>query len=71
MTHRLERIDLVVELHHAELGRIGAAGASGNHDRREQHAELAQHADRDQVDREDLRAERPQLLRADVGAGSR
>jgi hypothetical protein len=66
-TKGFERIDFLVELHHAELGRIGAAGASGDHDRREQHAELAQHADRHQVNREDLRAERPQLLGADVG----
>ena len=51
----------------ADLGGEGAAGAAGDDDRRQQHAELAQHADRHEVDREDLGAERAQLLRADVG----
>ena len=63
----IERIDLLVELHRAELGGEGAAGAAGDDDRGEQHAELAQHADGHQVDHEDVGAELAQLLRAQVG----
>ena len=62
----LQRIHLLVELHGADLGGEGAAGAAGDDDRGQQHAELAQHADGHQVDHEDVGAELAQLLRAHV-----
>ena len=61
-----ERIHFLVELHRADLGGERAARAAGDDDRGEQHAELAQHADGDEVDHEDLGAELLQLLRAHV-----
>ena len=64
--HRLQRIDLIVEPHDADLGGERAAGAAGDDDRRQQHAHLAQHCDRDQIDGEDLGAELLQLLRAQI-----
>ncbi len=65
--HRAQRVDLVVQFHRADLGSEGAARAAGDDDRGQQHAELAQHGDRHEVDDEDLAAEFPELLGADVG----
>ncbi len=65
--HGAQRVHLVVQLHRADLGGEGAARAAGDDDRGQQHAELAQDRDRDEVDDEDLAAELPELLRADVG----
>ena len=62
--HGPERIDLLVNLHHSDLGREGAAGAAGDHHRGQQNADLAQRRDRKQVDREDLRAKAAQLVGA-------
>src|SRR5688572_12462318 len=65
--HGAQRVDLVVQLHGADLGRERAARAAGDDDGGQQHAELAQHRDSDEIDDEDLAAELPELLRADVG----
>ena len=67
----MQRIDLLVELHRADLGGERAARAAGDDDRGQQHAELAQHADRDQVGHEDVDAVAAQLLRARGTRGSR
>src|SRR5713226_2227234 len=47
---RAQRVDLLVDLHGAELGSKGAARASGDDDGGEQDAELAQHAEAEQLD---------------------
>ena len=67
----MQRVDFLVELHGADLGREGAARAAGNDDGGEQHAELAQHADRHDVDHEDFRAVFARLLGGDVGDDQR
>ena len=56
-----QRVDLLAHLHRADLGGDGAARAAGDHDRRHQHAEFAQHQDADQIDDEDVGAEIAQL----------
>ena len=56
-----QRVDLLAHLHRADLGGDGAARAAGDHDRGQQHAELAQDQDADEVDDEDLGAEIAQL----------
>ena len=68
---RVQRVDLFVELHGADLGREGAARAARDDDGGEQHAQLAQHADGDEVDHEDFRAVLARLLRGDVGNDQR
>ena len=52
-----KRVDLLAHLHRAELGGVGAAGAAGDHDGDDQHADLAQHENADDVDDVHLRAE--------------
>ncbi len=64
---RMQRVDLLVEFHGADLGRERAAGAAGDDYGGQQNAQLAQHADSDQVHDEDLRTEVAQLLCAHVG----
>ena len=64
--HRAQGIDLLVELHDADLRGECAAGAARDDDGGEQHAHLAQHRDGDEVDDEDGGAEPRQLLRAEV-----
>ena len=64
---RAQRVDLLVDLHRADLGGKGAAGAAGDDDRGHQHAQFAQDADRQQVDGIDLGAELAQLVGALVG----
>ena len=49
-THRAQRVDLLAHLHRAEFGGVGTARAAGDHDGDEQHADLAQHQDADQID---------------------
>ena len=61
------RVDLLVDLHRADLGGEGAARAAGDDDRRQQHPELAQDRDAEQVDRVDLGAEPAQLIGALIG----
>ncbi len=53
--HGAQRVDLLAHLHRAELGGVGAAGAAGDHDGDDQHAEFAQHQDADHVDDVDAR----------------
>jgi hypothetical protein len=67
MPIRTERVHLLVQLHRADLGGEGAARAARDDDRGEEHAELTQHRDGDEVHDEDLAAELAELLRADVG----
>ncbi len=64
---RLEGVDLLVDLHGAELGGEGGAGAAGDDDAGHQCADLAHHADGHQVGDEDLRADQLQLVGAEVG----
>ena len=62
-----QRIDLLAHLHRADFGGDGAARTAGDHDRRHQHAEFAQHEDADEVDDEDVGAEIGQLVGALLG----
>ena len=48
--HGAQRVDLLAHLHGAEFGGVGAAGAAGHHDAGDEHADFAQHQDRDHVD---------------------
>ena len=52
----MQRVDFFVELHRADFGGERGARAAGNDDGGEQHAELAQHADGDDIDHEDFGA---------------
>ena len=63
----VQRVDFLVELHGADLGREGAARAASDNDRGEQHRQLAQHADGDEVDHVDLGAVFAHVLGGDVG----
>ena len=62
--HGFEGIDLLAHLHGADLGRVGAARAPGDHDRHDQHADLAQHQDADEVDDVLVRAELAEMEEA-------
>ena len=62
-----QRVDLLVDLHRAELGGVGRTGAAGHDHGRHHRAHLARHADRDQVGDVDLGAEQGQLRAADEG----
>src|SRR6266567_3133455 len=55
--HRAQRVDLLAHLHGAELGRIGAARSSGDHDGDNDHADLAQYENADHIDHVDIGAE--------------
>ena len=61
------RIDLLGQLHRADLRGEGGARAAGDHDRSHQHAELAHRDPADEVDRVDLGAELGELHRALLG----
>ena len=52
-----QRVDLLAHLHRADLGRDGAAGTAGDHDRRHQHAKFPQDKNADQIDDENVGAE--------------
>ena len=52
-----KRIDFLAHHHRAELGGVGAAGAAGDHDGDDQHADLAQDENADEVDGVHLGAE--------------
>ena len=47
-----QRIDLLAHLHRADFGGDRAARTAGDHDRGQEHADLAQHQDADEVDDE-------------------
>ena len=64
---RLEGVDLLVDLHGAEPRGEGGAGAAGDDDAGHQRADLAHHADGDEVGDEDLRADHAQLVGAEIG----
>ena len=64
---RAHRVDLLGDLHRADLGGEGRAGAAGDHDRGHQHAELAHGDPADEVDGVDLGAELGELHRALLG----
>ena len=64
---RAQRVDLLGDLHRADLRRVGRSGAAGDDDRGQQRRQLAQHRERDQVDDEDVGAEALQLVGALVG----
>ena len=55
--HRGERVELVADLHRAELGGDGGAGPAGENDGGHHRAELADHGDADHVGDEHARAE--------------
>ena len=63
----MHRVELLPHLHRADLGGVGAARAAGEHDRGEEHAELAEDEDADQVDDEILGAEEAELEHALLG----
>ena len=65
--HRAHGVDFLVDLHGADLGGEGAAGAARHDDGGEQNAQLAEHADADRFHGEGLGAELPELLDALVG----
>ena len=65
--HGAQRVDLLAHLHRAELGRVGAARAAGDHDGDDQHADLAQHEDADHVDDVLLGAELAEMEEALLG----
>ncbi len=70
--HRIESdgahgVDLLVDLHGADLRREGAPGAPGDDDRGQQDGELAQHRYRHHIDDEYLGAELAQLNGALIG----
>jgi hypothetical protein len=60
-------VDLLVDLHGAELGGEGGPRPPGHDHGRHHGAHLARHPDPDQVGDVDLRPELPQLHGADVG----
>src|SRR5579883_478100 len=60
----LHGVDLLIDLHRADLRREGAARAAGDDDGGEHDAELAQDGDAEQVDGVELGAEAPQLVGA-------
>ena len=60
-------VDLLGDLHRADLRREGRARAAGDHDRGHQHAELAHRDPADEVDGVDLGAELRELDRALLG----
>ena len=62
---RADRVDFLARLHRADLRGERAAGAAGDHDRGQQHAEFAQERIADQLDREHARAEVAQHGRAE------
>src|SRR5471032_170465 len=66
-TDRAHRVDFLVHLHGADLRGEGAARAAGDDDRRQQHAELAEHADADSFDGKGFGAELAELLHTLVG----
>ena len=61
----VERVDLLVGLHRAELGGERRAGAPGEDDADHHRRHLARHADADQIGDVDLRAELHELDRAE------
>ena len=64
---RAHGVDLLGDLHRADLRRKGRARAAGDHDRGHQHAELANGDPADKVDGVDLGAELGELDRALLG----
>ncbi len=62
--HGAQRVDLLAHFHRAELGRVGAAGAAGDHDADDEHADFAQHQDADHVDDIDFGAESAEMENA-------
>ena len=61
--HRRQGVELLVDLHGADLGGEGGAGAPRKNDRREDGAEFADHDDTDDVRGVGLGAEHRQRLR--------
>ena len=67
MPEGLEGVDLLVDLHGAELGGERRAGAAGDDDPGHQRAHLAHHADGHQIGDEDLRPDQAELIGAQIG----
>ena len=63
----VQRVDLVVELHRADLGRERAARAAGHDDCGKQHAQFPKYTNRDQVHHVDVGAVVAQLGGREVG----
>ncbi len=64
---RAHGIDFLVDLHGADLGRKGTAGAAGNDDRGQEDAHLAQHRNAHEVDGKYLCPESAQLVGPLIG----
>ena len=62
-----ERVDFLLDLHRAELGREGGPRSPRQHDRGHQRAHLLRHGDPHEVRDEDLHAELPELDRPAEG----
>ena len=65
--HGAQRVYLLAHFHGAELGRIGAARAARAHDGDQEHADLAQYQDADQVDHIGVGAELAEVEYALLG----
>ncbi len=65
--HHAQRIDLLAHFHRAQFGRDRRAGAAGDHDRGEKHAQFAQRQNADEIDRISRRAEAFQQIDAALG----
>ena len=66
-THGAEGVDFLSHLHGAQFGGVGAAGAAGDHDRDDQHADFAQHKDADHIDHVFVGAELAKMKEALLG----
>jgi hypothetical protein len=61
------KLDLLIDLHGAQSRGKGGAGAAGDDDAGHQRANLAHHADGDEVGDEDLGADHAQLVGTEIG----
>ena len=66
-THGAESVDFLAHLHRAEFGGVGTARTARDHDGDEQHADLAQHENADQIDRVVASAEPAEMENALLG----
>ena len=62
-----KRVDFLAHFHRAEFGGVSAARPAGDHDGDNQHADLAQHENSDQIDDIGLRAELAEMKDALLG----
>ena len=65
MLDDLQRVDLLISLHHRDLRRVGAAGTASHDDRRHDRCHLPDDSDADEIGNVAAGAEALQLDRAD------